>query len=377
MNRIAPVTILPALLLWPLMASAAAIDIRSKHQDDVMVDGDLRSYYRVFSGKPLGFVLEGPEELSLTLRQDFGAKDKAGELETELMIFQDGYRIRRMTLKQPDGGMYLTGGDYSPSEAKPLKIMVPGGKHAYRFELVSKDQSITLSVMLASEDLESMMVVALVDDEPAPKPTDPGLAPVPWEESGGDPTPGALPPPPVIAPPPLAPAGPRRRHLLLGLRVLTAASGVGAPALGGGVHAMWRTGLLGDGLSLGLAVDLVPASAEGLSAGGEPRRLDWRGLLFGAAVRLQSPSLRGLRWQAQASAGGALLWASTEARSASSIAPAFGLSFGPSFELGPGSVTLEAQTSILLGEPEDGAGPLSASSLLGGLGLTLGYQMTL
>lgn len=379
---------LVALLAFlPALALAGEIEVRSKQVADVMVDGDMRAYYRVVSGQPLGFVLEGPEELSVSLRQDLGAGDVAGELETELMIFQDGYRIRRLTLKEPDGGLYLTGGEFTPTAARAVKIKVPSGKHAYRLELVTKGRSITVAVLRAADDLESMMVVSLVDEEPAVKPAPiPALTPVPWEESQGDPEPAALPPPPVTltrAPPaadpakPRPPKGPRTPNIVAGVRVLAAASGVGAPAMGGGAHLLWRSGWLGDALNLGIAVDYVPASARGLSAAGEPRRLDWQSLLFGAALRLTTSSKKPLFWQAQASLGGALVWASTDVRSASSLVPAVGFSFGPSLRLGPGALTLEAQTTILFGEPSDAAGSLSVNSALGGLGLTVGYQLVL
>ncbi|MDF1561657.1 MAG: hypothetical protein P1V51_01365 [Deltaproteobacteria bacterium] len=413
MNRSLPLVF--ALLLAPALASAVEIDVRSKHEATLMVDGDTRNYFRVVAGKSLGFVVKGPEELSIAVRQDLQGDEKAGEVETEFMVFQDGFRIRRITLKEPDGGMYLTDMEYVPSEKKILKIKVPEGMHAYRFELVTRGRSIAVSVIAASEDLEAMMAVGLVEEEPAkqPAPKEPAIELVAFEDSRTDPVPPPPAAPPVVAPPPVvaavevkpaepesggevalaslpplpdhlkrpeppaAPAGPRRRYLKLGLRVLAAASGVGSPAIGGGAHALYRTGLLKDGLDLGLAVDYLPASSAGTDAAGEPRRLDWQGLSFGLALRLQTPSLRGLRWQAQLIGGAAFLSASTAGRSASGITPALGVSLGPSFALGPGAVTLEAQTTILFGGPEDDTGALSASSLLGGLGLTVGYQLAL
>lgn len=425
-------TYLPGLLILIAVVSlpgqsSAQLSVQSGHEARLRVAGDARGYARVTATRPLVIEVAGPGELTVVLRQELDPDQVAGQTITGVSLLEGRRAVESFRLRGTRLGRFERDSLHSrPTEAVEHNRTVRDGTHVFALRVDTSGHQVVASIGFTpdEDDLALMPLVPLSgpgeeagDELPLVALTPPadeedddqeiplvGLVPPPSDDGdevamtgepdtgrevrvarvtdGGDapddPISGGL----VGRPLRDSPASPRTVRMVLGMRGLAAATGMGGGTVGGGVDLLVDSGMLDGKLKLGVSTDLVAYSLviqRYLHDGNIARSsMSVQTIPVMAVASYVLPVSTGpLRWEVVGGVGPVIATVSDERRSNRAFLAGGVLSAGPTLDAGPGAVSMAVRASGGYGNVADGRGVSLMRGPIGGLGVTVGYVISI
>ncbi len=397
--------------------SLAQMSIQSGHEAELLIGGDARGYTRVTAARPLVVEVEGPGELTVVLRQELEPDQAPGRTTTRASLLSGARVMESFRLRGEAVGAFERSAVRSrPTEAVEHKRDVPEGLHVFTIRVESSGHQILVSIGFVpdEDDLALMPLVPLTESEEAEDEIPlVALAPPGDEDEEELPLAGLVPPEDegdaadtgrevrvasltddVEAPgetvsgavvgKPLhdTPRAPRAFRMVLGMRGLAAATGMGGGTMGGGLDLLLDNGLLDGKLTFGVSADLVmyhllipryERDGSIVSSNMTVQAIP----IMGVASYVLPFALGPVTFQVIGGVGPVLTNVTGDTVSNMVVLPGGALSIGPRLDVGPGALSLAVRASGSHGTILDERGSKLIHGPIGGLGLTAGYIISI